>query len=267
MSQIAGPTRAILSQSVFRRALKYLIPYFFFCSGVAYVEIVLFKKDIEVPGAFLTVMGAALSILLVFRNNSSYERWWEARKLIGQLVTQSRALVALVGSWSWLEEEERRQFCDQVPGVMSSLKEHLCQSWPPPGNPPLLRVQQLYLGLGRWKLAAQIEPQLYQMAERYLSGFLEVLGGCERIKSTPLPLSHRTIIPQTLIAYLLVLPVGLPNEWYSIPVCVCVAYLLTSLECIAEEVQDPFGYHENDLPLDAISARLDQSLQLLRGGD
>lgn len=257
------PPRSILSRSVLLRVSRYLVPYFLFCILVAYVEIVLLKKEFEVPSGVLTVMGVALSILLVFRNNSSYDRWWEARKLWGQLVNTSRSLVVMVRTWNWVDEGERNEFCQLVPGFAFALKEHLCNSWPPSGNLPLERIHDLMLRLSRWKLQAQIGERLYNMGEIYLSRFSDVLGGCERIKSTPLPLSHRTIIPQALVAYLLVLPAGLPNELYSVPICACVAYMLISLECIAEELQDPFGYHENDLPLEAICARLQASLDLL----
>jgi ion channel-forming bestrophin family protein len=249
----------LFSFHMLRRVLRPLLLFALWSAVVVFIEIVILNKDFEFPAVVLTVMGVSLSVLLVFRNNSSYDRWWEGRKLWGQLLNTSRSLMMLVNGWTWLPAEERRGFCGAVPVVASMLKDHLRGAWPPPGLGPILSVQELVHRAQGWRSAGLLDGFGLAMVERHCSVLTDVIGGCERIRGTPLPVGHKTVILQVLVCYLAVLPVGLPNEVYSVVVAALVGYFLLTLELLAEHLEEPFGTDPDDLPVDALAGRVASS--------
>jgi putative membrane protein len=100
-----------------------------------------------------------------------------------------------------------------------------------------------------------------------LSGFLDVCGGCERIKNTPIPYSYSSFVKKFIILYVLALPVAyvITIGLLMIPLTVFVYYVLMSLELIAEEIEDPFNNDENDIPMEALAQNIERSVHQIMG--
>ena len=224
-------------------------------------EIWLLGENIEFPSGVNTLLGISLSVLMVFRNNSSYDRWWEGRKLWGQLVNRSRSLAALVWNVESVPVTERRQFLRDVSRFSFLLRDHLRGPWPAPDNHPQRLLMGLQGQLAGWERSGLVSTHLFLSIERNVSELYDVLGGCERIRGTPLPLSHRAIVPQAMICYLLALPWGMPHGRISVMVMALVSYFLISLEMIAEELEEPFGQDPDDLPLTRTCQVIEKSIE------
>ena len=93
--------------------------------------------------------------------------------------------------------------------------------------------------------------------------FTDIIGGCERIKKTPIPYSYNIFIKKFIFIYTITLPLGLANSfnYWTIPICAFILYVLSSLELLAEEIEDPFGSDQNDLPLDNICATIKEDVK------
>ena len=96
-----------------------------------------------------------------------------------------------------------------------------------------------------------------------LRSFTNIVGACERIKSTPIPFSYSTFIKRVILLYIITLPIGLVSDfkWATIPMVIFVFYAFAGLELIAEEIEDPFGKEDNDLPTDDIANRIKENLK------
>ena len=103
--------------------------------------------------------------------------------------------------------------------------------------------------------------------ETQLSGFLDVCGGCERIKNTPIPYSYSSFVKKFIILYVLALPVAyvINIGFFMIPLTVFVYYVLMSLELIAEEIEDPFNNDENDIPMEALAQNIEKGVHQIMG--
>ncbi|MFN8614213.1 MAG: bestrophin family ion channel [Vulcanimicrobiota bacterium] len=252
-------TRRFLSYPVFRRIIGSVLISCVYGWLSMHYEILILGEDVEFPASVHTLLGVSLSVLIVFRNNSSYDRWWEGRKLWGSLVNRSRSLAALVWSARHLPEADRRQFLLTIPEFACKLRDHLRGPWPAPDNLPQRLLNGLNLQLGRWE--NQSSTQFFLAVEGNLHELYDILGACERIRGTPLPLSHRAIVPQAILIYLLALPWGLPHGPISILIIGLVSYFLISLEMIAEEIEEPFGHDPDDLPLSRLCVTIEKSVQ------
>lgn len=224
-------------------------------------EIFILGEDLQFPAGTNTLLGVSLSVLIVFRTNSSYDRWWEGRKLWGTLVNRCRSLAALVWSADQFPVDERQRFVLSIKDFAYKLRDHLRGDWPAPDNEPQRLLNQLNLQLNRWDRADAKPTQLIIGMERNLTDFYDVMGACERIRGTPLPLSHRAVVPQAIFAYLVALPWGLPHGPISILLIAVVSYFLISLEMIAEELEEPFGQDPDDLPLTRLCVTIEKSMQ------
>ena len=222
-----------------------------------------------------SLLGFAISMLLVFRTNTGYDRWWEARKLWGQLVNVSRNTAIKLNAMLPADaEHERAQFVTLLARFAKELRVHLLSEKTrlalDEGPHPELE------GLDRSKhVPAQLAAMMHGRAHRayragMLSGeqllgltpdltvFMDICGACERIKNTPIPYSYSTFIKKFIVVYTLTLPFGFVFSlgYIAVPVVVFVFYVLASLEIIAEEIEDPFGLDANDLPLDRLATMI-----------
>lgn len=223
------------------------------------------------------LLGFAISILLVFRTNTAYDRWWEGRKLWGQLVNNSRNFAIKLNSFLPESAHVHRNFFRKaITAYANSLHNHL--------HKEAVRLE-LFEGDESKELMNEIDhsrhvpnqvadmiykriTQLYN--EKIISGdqlivlnaefqsFTEICGACERIKNTPIPFSYSVFIKKFIFIYIMTMPFGYVFSlgYYMIPVVVFVLYVLASLELIAEEIEDPFGGDPNDVPTDKISENI-----------
>ncbi len=250
-----------LRYPIFRRILAGVAFFCLYSLLAMHFEVWLLREDLEFPDGVNTMLGVSLSVLIVFRTNTSYDRWWEGRKLWGTLVNRSRSLAALVWNIESVPLEERRQCLVEISKLCYSLRDHLRGPWPATDNLPHRSLMKLNQSLAAWEREGQLSTHLFLGLERHLNELYDILGGCERIRGTPLPLSHRAIIPQTLLCYLLALPWGLPHSWISVGVLAVVSYFLLSMEMIAEQIEEPFGQDPDDLPLTRTCIAIEDSIQ------
>lgn len=230
-------------------------------------------RDIIVPSGGQALFGAALTILLVLRTNSSYDRWWEARKLWGQLVNDSRNLALKVSSMADVPPAEKQHVARLIVGFARCLKEHLRRGvleetleQLPEKVPERIHHVPAYLS-GRlfeivrgWRDQGTLHRLDHHLMDKHISALMDICGACERIRNTPLPLSHRTLIPQLLAVYLAFLPVGLENSHWNVLMVGAVGYFLIGLELVADDIEEPFGHDLDDLPLDRIADNIERSV-------
>jgi ion channel-forming bestrophin family protein len=231
--------------------------------------------------AIHSLIGVVLGFLLVFRTNTGYERWWEGRRLWGELVNLSRNMAAKLNAFIPRERADLRGFYRVMLGNFAvALKEHLRDGANPaeleqaPGvtdgladepHIPNAIVARMYAVLQRMHQEGIIRGEHLFVLDQELRNYEYVLGGCERIKNTPIPFSYSIFIKKFIFIYTLTLPVGLIHDFqfWAIPIAVFIFYVLVSLEILAEQIEDPFGYETSDLPTEQFAARIRENVREL----
>ena len=248
---------------------------------VAYLEIEYFKidKDSSIRNISLihTLLGFVLSMLLVFRTNTAYDRWWEGRKLLGKMVNDSRNLAIKLHAILPEDDKENRDFFKKYlcffPHLLSrhlskqSTKMELAQDQqhteveqlPHPPNALIWRIQNQVQKLYR---EGVITGDQLIILDSQLSGFLDVCGGCERIKNTPIPYSYSSFTKKFIVIYVITLPIAYAMSigYMMTLLTVFVFYVLMSLEVLAEEIEEPFNNEENDLPMELIAQNIERNI-------
>lgn len=271
-------------QDTFRKLLGLIILSCFYSWGVAYLEVEVFQlaADSFVKNISLmhNLLGFAISMLLVFRTNTAYDRWWEGRKQWGALVNNSRNLALKLGAI--LEDEEDKSFFrNMIPAYANALKDHLRNEITRIelfDNDPAL-VEQidhrkhipnqiaglLVQRIMRLHKAGKITGDQLIIINPQMQAFTDICGACERIKNTPIPYSYTVFIKKFIFIYIMTLPFGFVFNlgYLVIPVVAFIFYVLASLELIAEEIEDPFGSDENDVPTDKIAHNIEQHIHEL----
>ena len=226
-----------------------------------------------------TMVGFAISMLLVFRTNTAYDRWWEGRKFWGQLVNNSRNLALKISTLIRSEDRETQGFFRAlIPAYAFSLHQHLrregfdedhygkieyLEDLDFQKHLPNQIAKKMYGKIAelRRQQALTGEELLYLNTE--MQSFADICGACERIKNTPIPYSYSAFIKKFIFIYIMTLPFGYVFQlgYFVIPVVVFIFYVLASLEIIAEEIEDPFGGDENDVPTDVLSENIRKSIE------
>jgi len=249
---------------------------------IAYVEITFFPEAYFLKNltAVYSLLGFVISLLLVFRTNTAYDRWWEGRKAWGALVNDSRSLSSKLSALH-LTAEEKISFTRLIPLFVYATKQHL-------RNQDLKEEASAQLGLNDMELSghqplrivqmlrAEVE-QLYQKGtvqhmqwfaiNNDLDALIDSLGICERIKNTPIPFSYSLFIKKFIFIYVITMPLAfVPLFGYlSVFISTFVFYALVSMELLAEEIEDPFGIDENDLPTDQLCLTIQDNVQQIFG--
>lgn len=253
------------SRQVFRRLFPLLLAVGVLTALVCYIELEFIKKPLELSNVVHSLLGFVLSLFLVFRTNTAYDRWWEGRKQWGSLVNVSRILAIRVREFS--HDEKAWQFYQEhIPGFVNALRLHLRPSLEVmPTAPsdedmassihvPNAWAQAMERDCAKRLAQGEWSPQQHWLLSQDLSRMVDILGACERILKTPIPYSYSMFMKKFIFLYVVTLPLGFVNTfgWWAIPVVMLVFYILVSIELIAEEIEDPFGVDENDLPLDSL---------------
>ncbi|HEY0976770.1 MAG TPA: bestrophin family protein [Flavobacteriales bacterium] len=267
---------ALHRSDTFRKLMPLLLVIGLYTWGIAFLELKFFKLSESHHLSNITVMhsllGFAISMLLVFRTNTAYDRWWEGRKLWGQLVNVSRNLAVKLAAYvDPTDTNTRAYFARLIALNADELRQHLqrertrlqLDSHPHPEIPdfdPAKHVPSQISGLmlqriQRLHREGRISGDQLIILNNELSAFLDICGACERIKNTPIPYSYTAFIKKFIVIYTVTLPLGFVFSlgYIAIPVVVFIFYVLASLELIAEEIEDPFGTDGNDLPMDRLS--------------
>ncbi|MBK6882246.1 MAG: bestrophin family protein [Flavobacteriales bacterium] len=227
-----------------------------------------------------SLLGFAISMLLVFRTNSAYDRWWEGRKLWGQLVNVSRNTAIKIAAMLPPDDSKIRTFYARLIGEFAAeLRRHLLlektrmemDSEPHPEIPDFDQSKhvpaQVALLMQQRVVRAHREGLLTGdqliILDKELVQYMEICGACERIKNTPIPYSYSSFIKKFIVVYVFTLPFGVAFSlgYLAIPVVMFIFYVMASLELIAEEIEDPFGDDPNDLPMKRLATVIGQNAE------
>ena len=219
-----------------------------------------------------TLLGLSLSIFMSFRNNACYDRWWEGRKQLGQMLIDVRSLIRQTQVLS--DPAERadllRGVCGFAHGLIARLRdEDEAQAIKPWAfvethhpNLPDNVLQQV--GARFCALAGQgvISEWRYTQWESRLVSLSQVQAACERIKSTPLPFPYTLLLHRTIYLFCILLPFAMaePLGWLTPIFTAIVSYTFFGLDEIGDDLEDPFGFDENDLPCNAILRTLEREV-------
>ena len=262
----------ILPQLCFTAALSGLVVYF-------HGELLSLK--ITLTAVPFSLVGVALAIFLGFRNNASYDRYWEARKLWGKLLIDARNAARQYVSFV---PGDARPFVQGLAAYVHAVRHQLRQSdnqsdlqrlLPPALLPQVADRRAPALQIMMWladqlrqrRESGELTPILAAELDRSLSGLNEAFGGCERIAYTPLPFTYSVILHRTVYLYCLMLPFGLLDSiGIMTPLMVTfVAYTFFAIEALSDEIEEPFGTSPNDLALDAMAVNIEIALLEMLG--
>ena len=228
------------------------------------------------------LLGFAISMLLVFRTNTAYDRWWEARKLWGLLVNNSRNLAIKLSVMLPALDYTNRIILSKAIGLFAfALHHHLRKEKIRFELIDAEDKERAFIHIDHnkhvpnqlatliVKLVNQIHRENKITGEQYLSlnteinSFMDICGGCERIKNTPIPFSYSVFIKKFIFFYIMTLPFGFGHSlgYYTVPLVVFIFFVLASLELIAEEIEDPFSGDENDVPTQRLSENIWKNVQ------
>lgn len=256
-----------------------------FCGLFGFLVSIAFYFKLPVHHQVLgsVIPSIVLGLLLVFRTNTAYERFWEGRKLWGNLVNNTRNLARLIWvSIREIEPEDQEQKIAALrlivafavatklhlrgEAVNSELEELMSQEryfkLKSMNNPPL----EIAFWIGDY-LQEQTKREnlnLYQLPtlQVLINNLVDNLGGCERILKTPIPLAYSIHLNQLLFLYCLLLPFQLVAQlgWWTGLFIALVSFTLFGIEAIGIEIENPFGYDANDLPLNAICETMKRNI-------
>lgn len=261
------------SRQVFLRLLPSLIAIGVFTVAACVIEIEVLDLKLVNSLVIHSMLGTVLGLFLVFRTNTAYERWWEGRKLWGSLVNNARNLSFKVNAHIQ-DPAAREAFSILIPDFVFALKDHLrdkaaisaleASRYVPMGKAspvthvPNALVQAMYRITNELYSQGKLSSEQLLLLDHELKAFTDIMGACERIKGTPIPYAYSMYMKKFIFIYVVTLPVGLVQEflYWTIPVVLLIFYILVSIELIAEEIEDPFGSDDNDLPTDAIEAKI-----------
>lgn len=272
--------------SVLPGLLPRLFLLFILSLGIVYLRGVIFSFKIPLNPAPLTLFGFVLALFLGFKNNASYDRFWEGRKLWGALLNTARSLTRQA-----LTLKNRKESSVSVPEFIKllgafifalkhqlrgtdaheDLKERLNEDQLKIVSAAKYKPAVIMRLLAEWVQKAKEEGSIDTIQQaRFDENFdklSDIVGGCERIVSTPLPYSYRVLLHRTVYIYCFLLPFGLVDSlrWFTPLIVVFVAYTFVAFEAIADEIEEPFGTEANDLALNSMSVMIDETIHEMAG--
>lgn len=239
-------------------------------------------RHIEIPPTVHGLIGVALGLLLVFRTNSSYDRYWEGRKAWARILNESRnigrssctllaghpALSNPVILWTaafpyacmnslrgirGLGPMEARLPAGEVGEVLAS--PHV----------PTAVAMRITSPLVEHRPSGTFAERAVIAIDGMVRGLIEHIGECERIQNTPLPFAYVVHLRRALVLYLITLPFALVESygWLTVLYTLLSAYILMGIDEIGVEIENPFGEDKNDLPLVTICATAERDLLAL----
>jgi putative membrane protein len=227
-------------------------------------------------GAEATVLnGLVLSFLIGFRNTHAYERWWEARRLWGQLVNEDRNLCLKLMVLPRIAADERERVGQLVIAFAEALKDHLRDrdgTDEPPrgyaapkdqGGHPSRLAGAIYESVITWQREGRLDGWTLLWLDGHVKSLMDICGACERIRNTPLSASYRALLRHGIALYLLISPFTLIEDTglAGFPIFLLAAYFLLGIELVAEEIEEPFGGGGDNLPLERYCATIERSVR------
>jgi putative membrane protein len=273
----------VMRGSVLPNIWKSLLGTTLLAAAVTWTHGSLWGHKIAIGAIPFTLMGLPLAIFLGFRNNAAYDWFWEGRKQWGELVTRSRNLarqcLSLIDECAARERMIRRAIA-----FAHALRHRLRGSDPAADVQPWLSTEEwvrlqslpnlnhalmLEMGadLNHCLRERRIDPVLAPGVDGSLSAMNSVATACERIRGTPIPFSYTLLLHRTAYLYCLLLPFGLVDAIGDLTpvVTLLVAYTFFGLDALGDEIEEPFGTSDHDLPLEAMCRTIEIDLRTALG--
>ena len=276
----------LIFHSYSRQVMKTLTPTLIFMAAYSTLVCYLVIDFFDFPEisfhptiAMHSLLGIVLGLFLVFRTNSAYDRWWEGRRLWGGLVNSTRNLALKLNAYLSKEyHEERDWFAKMIGNFAYATKESLRRGVQ---LNELAPVSETFIEeLKRYKHKPnRISAMMYEKVnalykegkitgdqlinlDKELKDLIDIMGGCERIRNTPIPYSYMMYIKKFIFIYIITLPFGFVTDsgYFTILIVLLITFVLMSVELIAEEIEDPFGYDLNDLPTEELSLKIRENV-------
>lgn len=228
----------------------------------------------DIPAELHTILTLVLGCLLVFRTNSAYNRWWDARTQWGDLVSAFRNLGAKLAFMVRIPDNEIDETERILVAFPYALRDHLREGLEVRDLPgfeedetstnhvPSHLCGRLYNAMYRWKNRGWIDGAELRVIDYDLRQLMAIVGRCEAIRLTRIATSYRVFARQCVLLFLITLPWGISRDfgWWTVPLTALVAYFMLGLEVVAEDVEEPFGEDEDDLDLDLLCASIKMSV-------
>lgn len=264
----------------FRMLLPALLLAALYSTLLTYFSIDLHYIEFKSTTVIHSLLGFVISLLLVFRTNTAYDRWWEGRRLWGELVNSSRNFALKISTMMPAESESIKQnLYILIANYPFVLKEHLrnrfkasefemndtisADTLASVSHKPNAMVWAIEKEIMEASRKQYLSPEQLLMLNDELKTMANVCGACERIKNTPIPYSYSMFLKKFIFAYVFTMPLGFVYDfkYWTAPIVVFIFYAFASIELIAEEIEDPFGKDANDLPTDAIANTIRNNVQ------
>jgi putative membrane protein len=259
----------------FRKLFWVIFSLVIFSTVVIYVELEVLSVKLS-STVMHSLLGFVISLLLVFRTNTAYDRWWEGRKQWGALVNVSRNVLLKVFSID-TSIAHKKELQKLVGLYALALKEHLrdktsaeiASIFPSDANfetkphMPNAIAQKMQVCIRAINQESKLDQGLYLALLEDLNQFTDICGACERIKRSPIPYTYNIFIKKFIFVYIITMPFAFAAsfEYWTILVTTFTFYTLASLELIAEVIEDPFGNDADDLPTDDLAITIARNAQ------
>jgi putative membrane protein len=281
--------------------LREILPRVFPCAlwAVAVVAFHKYEHTLAIPTTVHNLVGVAIGLLLVFRTNASYDRFWEGRKLWGSIVNTTRnlareartmlagdpKLVESVIRWvavlPWVFLYNLRGHPETLEKALSSPPDVPSGPWKEAlqlllnsvpadelraicaaNHPPLAVACRISDLLAEARKKGLISDFVQLQLDKDVAGLIDYIGACERIQKTPLPFAYVVHLRRAVILYCFCLPFSLVREfdWGTVVGVALVSFIYFGIEEIGVEIENPFGDDENDLPLESICHTITRNL-------
>lgn len=272
--------------SVLPQLLPRLLMLFIMSAAIVYFKGTFFDYKIPLNPAPFTLFGIALALFLGFRNNASYDRFVEGRRLWGALLNDTRSLTrqALTLSGYPAESREVGVFVNYLICFTYCLKHQLRQTdpirdlekWLPAEHvsklseahfKPVMIMKEMALWVQNAKEEGRLDSITQIAFDDNFNKLSDIVGGCERIASTPIPYTYNVLLHRTVYMYCFLLPFGFVDSigWFTPLIVIFITYTFIALEAIADEIEEPFGTEPNDLALNEMSRMIETTLLELAG--
>ena len=267
--EIALQTKGSVISAIYKRVLLSGI------FGVLVSILYHFKIPVSQPILSTVIPSIVLGLLLVLRTNTAYDRFWEGRKSWGAIVNTTRNLARQI--WISVDEKELKDKDHKIAALNLLVAFGVATKLHLRGEPVNSDLEALIPANKFTKLKMMNNPPLdisiwigdylqeqyqrhcinnYQCAnmQELLNILVDNLGTCERILKTPMPLAYAIHLKQLLLLYCFLLPFQIVDDlhWWTGLISALVSFTLLGIEAIGLEIENPFGYDANDLPLDTI---------------
>ncbi len=265
---------------------KALILYILYVSAIYYLYNHLDIEQIDLPMSISTVLGVSVSLLLGFRTSAAYDRWWEARKVWGGIVNDSRTFVRqLIGftsgkevhnevknlshlmiAWCYALRSSLRKL-NPTEGIEKYLTDDEKEELSKHSNVPNGILKIMEEKLARLKESGAIDTYQYVAMDSTLKRLCDEMGMCERIKNTVFPVQYRRYTSHGITLFVLMLPFGMLESTgpFVILISTLVAFFFNMIEAIAYFLQDPFENRRSDTPMSTLSNTIEINiLQMIR---